>query len=288
MNQEEELSSWFSKEEELLLLCQEAFAIVHLDVFADILQRLLKQYYISLSKQARTEPQHRAAKLYQSRTRREIISQEIIDRLISKGDNDSLRTHPSCVRYIEYWSTQDTLRFPQIPFLAMSEEESDSEEETHFAESMSKEPPLDVSEIKIFLREGFAVRQLVFNLRLLLLPTDLGSLVRIALSLPNDRVWFSEAEDVSMSNRMKTFVEIGTGQTWNWWPLRSAMHRLQSSQVRMNWRCVSTHRSIPASVTGCRGAISDQYDVLINMYSTAKHIFGLLYRLPKPRASSAC
>lgn len=66
-----------------------------------------------------------------------------------------------------------------------------------------------------------------------------GPLTRIIMSIPRDRIWFSAEDDLSVWNKVKTFVENHTEENWNWWPLRPRMRMLQINQTRLHWRCVS-------------------------------------------------
>jgi hypothetical protein len=61
------------------------------------------------------------------------------------------------------------------------------------------------------------------------------------MSLPSDRIWFSDMDDNSILNKFKILVEHLMVEDWKWWPLRPKMRRLQMDQTRVHWLCVSCH-----------------------------------------------
>ena len=65
------------------------------------------------------------------------------------------------------------------------------------------------------------------------MPTSLRSLARIIMLVPTDRIYFVESDDLSLSNKIKIFVESITEDNWNWWPLRAKMKTLQKDQIRL-------------------------------------------------------
>ena len=81
-------------------------------------------------------------------------------------------------------------------------------------------------------------RNLMTNHRIRPLPSDLQSLSRVIISTPNNRIWFSTKEDLSLSNRCKAFLEHSSEEPWCWWPLRPRMRLLQNDETRMHWLCV--------------------------------------------------
>ena len=87
-------------------------------------------------------------------------------------------------------------------------------------------------------------RNLMSNHRIRPLPSDLQSLSRVIISTPNNRIWFSTKEDLSLSNRCKAFLEHSSEEPWCWWPLRPRMRLLQNDETRMHWLCVSCINAI--------------------------------------------
>lgn len=87
-------------------------------------------------------------------------------------------------------------------------------------------------------------RNLMTNHRIRPLPSDLQSLSRVIISTPDNRIWFSTKEDLSLSNRCKAFLEHSSEEPWCWWPLRPRMRLLQNDETRMHWLCVSCINAI--------------------------------------------
>jgi hypothetical protein len=96
----------------------------------------------------------------------------------------------------------------------------------------------NVEEMEIFLIGGTSFRNLLISLHLFLLPPVLAGLTRVLRSIPNDRIWFSTEDNLSLFNKAKSFIEDHTGEDWNWWPLRPRMRLLKENQTRLHWRCV--------------------------------------------------
>ena len=92
--------------------------------------------------------------------------------------------------------------------------------------------------------EEVDTRNLMSNHRIRSLPSDLQYLSRDIISTPNNRIWFSTKEDLSLSNRCKAFLEHSSEEPWCWWPLRPRMRLLQNDETRMHWLCVSCINAI--------------------------------------------
>jgi ankyrin repeat protein len=58
---------------------------------------------------------------------------------------------------------------------------------------------------------------------------------------PNQRIDFSQEDDLSWTNRFKSFVEDRTGTSWIWYPLGPRLHQLRNGEVWLKWTCVSLH-----------------------------------------------
>jgi hypothetical protein len=95
----------------------------------------------------------------------------------------------------------------------------------------------NVSEMENFLVGGHSFRNLSIKRRLFLLPATLAPLSRIIMSIPNEQIWFSTNDDLSLLNRAKVYIENQTDK-FNWWPLKPPTRLLQKHQVRVHWRCV--------------------------------------------------
>ena len=54
----------------------------------------------------------------------------------------------------------------------------------------------------------------------------------------------TEEKETGFTNRMKTYVEGITQESWDWWPLEPVYRSLKSDEVRIQWRCVCLLRNI--------------------------------------------
>ena len=72
-------------------------------------------------------------------------------------------------------------------------------------------------------------------------PKHLGSLDGLNLDLSPFRVRVLDGKEYSLANSMKLWVQILTGESWDWWPLRPCFRQLLDDEVRIQWYCVSYH-----------------------------------------------
>ena len=96
-------------------------------------------------------------------------------------------------------------------------------------------------ELENFLVKRNPFRRLLTSFWAILLPASLSHLTRILISVPSDRIWFSDENDKSISNKFKICIENLTEENWHWWPLRPKMRMLQNGQTRVHWLCVSIY-----------------------------------------------
>ena len=101
---------------------------------------------------------------------------------------------------------------------------------------------LDIQQMEDFLTGSYAFRLLSHDFGISVLPRSLSQL---ALSIPPNQIRFSNYNDHSLSNKIKTFMEEHTGAQWNWWPLSPRKKLLGSNQTRMHWQCVCLTPSPP-------------------------------------------
>jgi hypothetical protein len=120
-------------------------------------------------------------------------------------------------------------------------QEDDSLDESDDENKPSVKLLSKVSEAENFLLEGEPFQRLLTTFRTFLMPASLSHLTRVLMSLPSDRIWFSDMDDNSILNKFKILVEDLTVEDWQWWPLRPKMRRLQMDQTRVHWLCVSCH-----------------------------------------------
>lgn len=185
------------------------------------------------------------------------MAQQISDILAPENEetNEEITQHAEIKRQeLENWIARNPDFIPPEEVmddldLEIDDSSSDEEviEETKMpaekAQVENEEPNLpNIDQMENFLLtggNGSPFQRLSTHLRLFLLPPTLGPLIRILMSLPQERVWLDVEEDLSLSNKFKSFVEDATEENWNWWPLRPRMRHLEKDQMRLHWLCVS-------------------------------------------------
>ena len=138
---------------------------------------------------------------------------------------------------MEDWlANNDDILPPESGELNYSGDEENDEGETKHI--MNNKP--HVAAMAKFLLESDAFPTLVTRFRFLLLPKSIHSLLRVIVSIPSDRLWMEKSTDFSFSNRVKASIEQITQESWNWWPFRPTLRKIQHDQMCVQWRCVST------------------------------------------------
>ena len=173
--------------------------------FVDKFQGLLEQFSVELSENSQTDLELAISRLLRSRHTRKRIASRIVRNCVTYNDEIVLETPES------------------------SSDESEDEDD---------EIP-NGSELRDFVRGSNACKNLVTGLKVLLLPQNLRPVSRIMMTMPSESVWFSDEEDLSLSNKFKLLAEQISNVKWHWWPLRPRMQLLQKDETRMHWRCVS-------------------------------------------------
>jgi hypothetical protein len=249
---ETHLAALLAHHEVLQPLFREALNLVDEYRFIKNLRSLLKQFYMDLTLQGKTNLEKVTIQLLLSRWSRVRLAQQVLDHLQPKTQEPVDEQVPETklqIRDLEDWiannaglsSTMD----PTVPHTThdvvddtISEEKedfSDDSDDEDF-EKLSDLP--NVAEMESFILRGKPFSKISATLCLFPLPNSLSSLTRILMSMPRDRVWFSDEEDTSLLNKMKTTIEDATENNWDWWPLRPKMKQLQKDQTRVHWHCV--------------------------------------------------
>ena len=233
------------------------------------LRRLLKYYYLDLCQSADTNIHRAVSRLFDRRWRRVGIAQRIVDVIGTADEDFNLQIEQRTHENFSELSRLET-RISQTNHLASSdplargdddEEASSDEEESSTGDEASSNGDNggelaygtdhndsamlpNIAAAEDFLLAGIPFRKLCVRLQLCLLPPNLASLTRIIMTIPGDRIWFSDEEDASILNQFKAFVEARTEENWDWWPLPPRMLKLRPSQTRMHWRCVSSSKVV--------------------------------------------
>lgn len=260
---EEHLGVLLAQKQELKPQYEEAFNKMGKPRFIENFRRLLKRYYLDLSRQAETNLQRATTQLLRSRWARIRIAKQVAEivrpdnkEAISQMERRILETERRVLDLEDWVSANPGLAIPIDPEIDDKggfgeegeeehremegfEDEGTSDEEDGGQERENTKFVPNVSEMEAFLLEGDPFQNLTINLRLFLLPAASAPITRIIMTIPKDRIWFSGEDDYSFLNRAKLSVEHHTVDNWNWWPLQPPMHFLQKGQTRMHWQCVS-------------------------------------------------
>lgn len=241
---EEHLGVLLAQRSELKPLYEEALQKLGRSRFVENFRRLLKRYYLDLSRHANTNLQRATTHLLRSRWARIRIAQRVVD-FFHAEDKDAeaqmaqfIRENQWKVLDLESWIATNEGLAPSMDDLddtIMCEDSSDDDSNT--GEDKASILP-NVSEMEEFLVGGVSFQNLSVNMQLFLLPAALAPLTRIIMSIPEENIWFSAEDDLSFMNQTKIWLENRTVGKWNWWPMQPPMPLLQEDQVRVHWQCV--------------------------------------------------
>lgn len=261
---EKHLGDLLAHNEELQPLYKDALACVDKFRLTDNLRRLLKYYYLDLCQSADTNLHRAASQLLRKRWSRTRIAQQIVNAIGTPDEEfhsqikQRTREKLSELSDLETWISQTERLAPHDALEGQSdgdEEEystgdesssngDDAGEGAYGTDHKDKDILPNIAAAEDFLLAGIPFRKLCISLRLFLLPANLASLTRIIMTVPGDRIWFSDEEDCSVLNQFKAFIEARTEENWNWWPLQPRMLKLQPGQTRIHWRCVSVSNMV--------------------------------------------
>ena len=59
------------------------------------------------------------------------------------------------------------------------------------------------------------------------------------MTIPRDRIRFSEEREVSIKDQIQVSIEHYTTKDWDWWPLSQPVRALQKGHTIIRWKCVS-------------------------------------------------
>lgn len=236
-------------------LCQDALDNMGRARFVRNVRRILKGYYRNLLRDARTERERLCVTLLKSRLGRQRMSQTMADILGANddadGDVENLIRHREDKATINSWlelltDAKDPIS-KSIDLLARDQDEmgfSDSSDDDLDAIDLPH-----LAELTAFFCDSYSFRFLLNEFRVLCFPASIRDIV---LSTPRSQIWISEEQNLTLTNRLKSYIEDYTQLRWVWWPLQPRMKSLNPDQVRLFWRCVSHgfHVSSPLLTDG--------------------------------------
>lgn len=211
-------------------LCERALCGMSRERFVKNMTRLLRSFHKDLLQEARSESEKAAAKLLRSERGRSRISEQLAAH-IQKEDNhalhnrdDSLQITLESASRVEKWLAAASLQ-PQpladstfsFPQNSSSEGEASDEESSHTF----------IPQLKRFLSTSRSFQILQRDLMVLFLPVNLRHVLN---SEPKGDIWLSNAQDVSLSNKAKAWIEDHTRVKWDWWPLNPRKRTLQDNE----------------------------------------------------------
>ena len=262
---ERQICALIAQSQDLLLMYEEAMTIMQKHRFVNNFRRLLKRYYLDLRGQATSALERATVELLKGRGARTRIARMIAD--MKSPDNEALRVEfEEHIREsykkdrvdLEHWISRGQYFAGPIDEGEQASDKTRESDETdnNSTESPSSdsnsdgdEPEVDedkagaksfnefpnIQLVEDFLTGGSAFQALSTTFAVFVLPLNLR---RLIMSVPLAKMRFSVEDDLSLLNKLKSFMEIHTGARWNWWPLKPRVPLLNANQMRMHWQCV--------------------------------------------------
>ena len=246
------LASFFAQLEDLRSLHEVALQKIERKRFTKNYRRILKSYYRKLLCEVANDTEKEAIRILRSRQNRESIAEGIADHLEHVEEEEprslaNLVTQPAEKQFLENWlrRAQDShsdrlLEADQEPVAGdyhpeSSDNDSDSESDSKL--NADSEPDysdfLNIDRAEKFLQQGSAFRNLVLDIRLLVLPGHLRDIVETS---PKSSLQFLLKSDIGWVNRTKAFLETYTGLEWDWWPLAPRIPSLDIKEHYLQWK----------------------------------------------------
>lgn len=231
------MSMFLAEDPKFRALCEKVLAQIDKQRFLENIQRLLRSLYNNLSTEARSEGEKAVAKLLRERQGRLRICQRLIVRieleqdLAKENKEHDLGIAPEDKLSLEKWLADVSNSPANLPEQRLDHQDSDDECTEHEAQD---DFPF-TSGLKQFLGESESFKSLIRDFMLWLLPVELQE---VLLSIPRDRIWESQDQDLTLANLAKAWVEDKTGVSWNWWPLEARKRALRGHEIRLFWLCV--------------------------------------------------
>jgi ankyrin repeat protein len=244
------LASFFAQLKNLRPLHEIALRKINQGRFTRNYRKILKWYCRRLLQEATSSTEKDIVNVLRSRRNRENIAQGITNHVVWIDEEESrplgkMFKQTSEKEYLEIWLSKmqdpdshqlfETEHEPTMD--SYSSQESDYESDTD-SDSEAEHVPdtrefINIHRAESFLQRGSAFRNLILDIRLLILP---GPLREIFESTPKDLIELSSKNDTSCMNKMKAFLEEYTGFEWDWWPLVPRVPDLEFGQQRLQWK----------------------------------------------------
>ncbi|MCJ1347669.1 hypothetical protein MMC31_005897 [Peltigera leucophlebia] len=236
---ERQLGALMANHPELDIAYDEAMALIPEDRFVANFCRLLKRFYLDIRPIASTSLERTAVELLRSRGARMRLARIISDARNASGEENDAQTegrvrraHQKDRTEMERWTKSIASGEPYEAENTATDSGSNDSGSDDKGESSEQFPNIQL--VEDFLTGSAAFHALSHNFGIFVLPRSLSQL---ALSIPPSQIRFSNDNDVSLINKIKSFMEEHTGAQWNWWPLSPRKQFLGPKQTRMHWQC---------------------------------------------------
>ncbi|KAH7118925.1 hypothetical protein B0J11DRAFT_591405 [Dendryphion nanum] len=178
--------------------------------------RLLKHYVLKLQEDSdnRTRIQDITIRVLKSRQNRKDIARKIIQ--VLGPDDDDVTDHSSSD------DSEQGRRFEENKKDVVQADDCDDFDSDLLA---------IVADANEFLCRNISMLDL--ELRLLVLPASLRETIE---SIPKADIHISHANDLSLINKIKAFIEDNTPIDWEWWPLKPRVPDLPPGRRRLEWQ----------------------------------------------------
>jgi ankyrin repeat protein len=263
------LAGFFMRLKELHTLHKVAVQMFDKRRFIKNYRRILKSYYRRLLLEATSVAEKEVTKVLRSRRNREDIVKGIIDRLDTVDMEESkpfgmLAAQPIGKEHLEDWlskmhvaqsvekehfegwlrATRERDHDPlqkyehervtddRVSISGDSESEMNTDPSDDSA-AVEDDALTHVERAEKFLQQGSAFRNLVMDIRLLMLP---GRLREIVETTPKESIQILSQGNTSWVNMMKASVETYTGLEWDWWPLAPRVPSLGIGERLVEWK----------------------------------------------------
>ena len=231
---ERQLAALMAHHPELGMAYDEAMALMPEDRFVANFCRLLKRFYLDIRSIASTRLERTAVEIIRSRGARMRLARMISDTKNARREEIHVRTEEN-IRIAHQRDRTETEQSSNEEWEPDGAENTATKSSSSDSESDEKGEFPNIQLVEDFLTGSDAFRALSLNFGIFVLPRSLSQL---ALSIPPNQIRFSNYNDVSLLNKIKTFMEEHTGAQWNLWPLSPRKQLLGSNQTRMHWQCV--------------------------------------------------
>lgn len=241
------LTLFFAQLEALRSLHELALQKVERKRFIPNYRRILKSYYRRLLVEAASETEKEVTRVLRSRRNRESIAEGIADQLESVEENEQpwlekVSAQPAEKQYLEDWlkrihgvEYEKPSVASQEPLIDDYQSEGSGSDSGFDAESEidGGDDFVNIDGAEKFLQQGSSFRNLVLDIRLLMLPHHLRQIVETS---PKSSLQLIEHNDTSWINNTKAFLESYTGYIWDWWPLAPRIPNLGVGEQHLQWK----------------------------------------------------